>query len=105
MALLFSDTQTGITTDAQTGGVKATFETMQAVVDTTTADAGTLDIEVEWSHDGNTWYSFSTPDTFTQITATGQTWKSDLPARAQWLRLSYTVVTGPFDFTVSIIGF
>lgn len=106
MALLFSETNLGFTDGtSKSEAIKATAETMRGVVDTTTATAGTLDIEVEWSHDGQTWYPYSTPDTFTQIAATGQTWLDALPARAQWLRFSYVITTGPFDFTISLVGF
>lgn len=105
MALLFSETRTAISTDVESDAIKTLHETMYILVNTTVATAGTLDIEVEWSVDGNTWVSFSTPDVLTQIVATGETWLAALPARAQFLRLSYDVVTGPFTFEISIIGF
>jgi hypothetical protein len=105
MALLFSETRTAIAADADSVAIKALHETMYVLVNTTDATAGTLDIEVEWSLDGTTWVSFSTPDTLTQITVAGETWLAALPARAQFLRLAYTVVTGPFTFEISVIGF
>ncbi len=105
MALLFSETHVALATDVESEAIKALHESMYILVNTTDATAGTLDIEVEWSLDGNTWVSFTTPDDLTQITASGETWLAALPARAQFLRLKYVVVTGPFTFEISIIGF
>ncbi len=209
MALLFSEVRTAIAADVESAAIKTLHETMYALVKTTLATAGTLDIEVEWSLDGNTWVSFTTPDVFTQIVAatikeiqdvtdgdatagdfklqvndsdgvilgttgvivfnetaanlkilldaipgvtvtitgvgsvadpyviifespienlplmtivddtltggpatiaanqdgSGESWLAALPARAQFLRLNYDVVTGPFTFEISIIGF
>lgn len=105
MAVLVSDAQTGITANTQTEAITALYESMYFLVDTTTATAGTLDIEVQWSMDGTTWVSFSTPDAFAQITGTGQTWLGPVPGRARFFRLNYTVATGPFTFEVSGIGF
>ena len=105
MALLFSDTRTAITADVDTDKISVLFETMYVLVNTTVATAGTLDIEIEWSIDGTTWVSFSTPDVLAQITGTGETWLAALPARARFMRISYDVVTGPFTFEISIIGF
>lgn len=105
MALLTTDVQVGITTGTSTGAVKTLYETMYFLLETTLATAGTLDVEVEWSSDGLTWVSFSTPDVFTQVVATGEEWLATVPARAAFFRLNYTVTTGPFDFTISAIGF
>ena len=105
MAVLISDEKVGLDADAETEAVSALYENMYFLVDVTTATAGTLDIEVEWSIDGNTWVSFSTPDAFAQITTTGQEWLGPVPGRAAKFRLAYTVSTGPFDFTISGIGF
>ncbi len=69
MALLFSEVRTAIAADVASEKIKTLHETMYALVKTTVATAGTLDIEVEWSLDGNTWVSFTTPDDFTQIVA------------------------------------
>ncbi len=106
MAILLTDTQTALGTETvSTPAVKYLYESMYFLVDTTVAAAGTLDIEVEWSLDGTTWLSFSTPDTFTQITTTGQEWLAAVPGRAHFFRLTYASVTGPFTFEVSAIGF
>jgi hypothetical protein len=106
MATLVSDTQTAITADAATGSATTLYETMYFMVDVTTATAGTLDIEVEWSQDGTTWTSFSTPDAFATITTTiGQTWLGPVPGRMPFFRLNYTVVTGPYTFSVVGVGF
>jgi hypothetical protein len=79
---------------------------MYFLLDVTTATAGTLDIEVEWSLDDDTWVSFSTPDAFAQVTTVpGQLWLAAIPGRAAFFRLSYTVVTGPYTFDISGIGF
>lgn len=106
MALLTTDVQTAITTDTSAGAVKTLYETMHLVLDVSTATAGTLDVEVEWSNDGNTFFSHSTPDVFAQVTtSTGQTWLSAVIAKAAFFRLNYTVTTGPYTFSVSVIGF
>ncbi len=106
MAILISDVQTGITVSAQTPQATTLYETMYFLLDVTIATAGTLDVEVEWSMDGSTWVSFSTPDAFPQVLITpGQFWLAAVPGRAAFFRLNYTVVTGPYTFTISGIGF
>ncbi len=105
MAILLTDSQVAITDDAQTASADTLYETMYFLLDVTDATAGTLDIEVEWSMDGSTWVSFTTPDAFAQVSATGQEWLAAVPGRAAFFRLNYTVATGPFDFTISAIGF
>lgn len=74
------------------------------LVDVTTATAGTLDIEVEWSNDGGTtWASADgTADTFDQISATGAVTKR-FAVKGTLYRITYTIVTGPFAFSVSAI--
>lgn len=103
--LLFSDSQTAITASDATDAIKTLYETMYILVNTTAITAGSLDIEVEWSIDGSTWVSYSTPDALAQITATGETWLAALPARAPFMRLTYTVVTGPVTFELAVSGF
>ena len=104
--LLYSDSVSGATTGTSySDTIKTTVETMYLLVDTTAITAGTLDIEVQWSIDGNTWYSYSTPDDLAQITGTGETWLGALPARAPFMRLAYVVVTGPVTFDLAVSGF
>lgn len=105
MANLFTDTQVALSTNTQTAGATTLYENMYLVVDTTDFTAGTLDIEVEWSHNNIDFYSFSTPDVFTQIVATGRTWLGPVPGRTSFFRLDYTVATGPFDFVVSVVAY
>lgn len=47
-------------------------------------------VEVQWSNDNITYYSASTPDTFTAITATGNALKT-FTVKAPYARLKYTV--------------
>jgi len=106
MAVLFTETQTALGSETvESASVKAIYETMYFLVNTTVATAGTLDIELRWSVDGATWVSFSTPDDFAQITATGETWLGPVPARAPFLQLNYVSVTGPFTLEVAAVGF
>jgi hypothetical protein len=103
--LLFSDSKTALSADEGTEAIKTLYETMYILVNTTAITAGSLDIEVQWSIDGNTWVSFSTPDDLPQITGTGETWLAALPARAPFMRLFYDVTTGPVTFEVGVSGF
>jgi len=105
MALLFSDSKVALAVDEGTDPIKATFETMYILVKTTAITAGALDIEAQWSIDGNTWVSFTTPDDLPQIVAAGNTWLAALPARAPFMRLFYDVTTGPVTFELAVTGF
>ena len=98
------DQQTGLNANAQSDGVVTAYDTLRFAVDTTTATAGTLDITVQWSPDGTNWAAHSTPDAFTQITGTGVTFL-EVPARAGHFRFDYAVATGPFTFTIWLLGF
>ena len=58
-----------------------------------TAVSGTspsLTVEVQWSNDGTNFFSATTPDTFTAITAVGAALKS-FTVKALYARLKYTV--------------
>lgn len=68
-----------------------------------TAQSGTtptLDLQIQWSLDGNTWFSVS--DTFTQVGAvTGQFFKQFI-VKAPYYRALYTIggTTPSYTFTV-----
>lgn len=61
-------------------------------------------IEVQWSHDGTTFVSASTPDTFTAITATGTALKT-FQAKGPYARLKYTVTGTTPSATLTITGY
>lgn len=55
-----------------------------------TGTTPSLTVEVQWSNDGTTFVSATTPDNFTAITAAGSALKS-FTAKARYARLLYTV--------------
>lgn len=72
-----------------------------------TAVSGTtpsLTVEVVWSHDGTTFASAATPDTFTAITATGAVVKQ-FPVKGRYARLKYTITGTTPSFTVTATGY
>ncbi len=98
------DIRAAIAADDETSGKQALYETLNFLIDCTDDTGTTLDVEVQWSHNNSTWFSFPTPDAFAQITATGGTFLS-VASRAGWFRLAYVVVGGAFDFEVSLVGY
>ena len=97
------DTQTNLVASAPSAGiaVQDLGPFLNILVDVTVVVAGTLDIEVEWSHDGTKYAKAETPDVFAQIAAVGLVVvRFDL--KAPIYRLDYVVAATPdFDFTVS----
>lgn len=98
------DTQTNITADADSGAIKVLDigRNLNLLVDVTARIAGTLDITVEWSHDGGTKYApAESPDAFTQINDTGLVIKQFI-LKAPTYRIVYVVASTPdFDFSIS----
>ena len=99
------DTQTGLSADADSGALEPPLggasPKLGIAIDVTTATAGSLDVALEYSLDGGAnWYPDEAgADSFAQITTTGQSF-AVFEVKAPLYRLAYTVVTGPFDFTV-----
>ncbi len=97
------DSQTNLVASAATPIIKVLDlgRRLNLLVDVTAVVAGTLDISVEWSHDGVKFAPAETPDVFAQLSATGLVVvQFDLKAPAY--RLDYVVATTPdFTFTVS----
>lgn len=62
----------------------------------------TLDLSLQWSHDGTVWFTPETPDTFAQITTTKQVIKTFV-AKAPRYRIVYTIggTTPSFTFDVT----
>lgn len=61
----------------------------------------TLDIAVEWSHDGSTWLAAQSADTFTQATAATAAVKV-FDVKGQHLRVAYTIGGTAPSFTFSV---
>jgi hypothetical protein len=68
---------------------------------TAVAGTPTLDVSVEWSHDGTTWAAAETPDAFTQLTAAGTVVKS-FTAQGPVYRIVWTIAGTTPSFTFSI---
>jgi len=65
---------------------------------------GTLDLRIEWSPDGtNFGDAESTPDAFTQLSATGTVAKS-FAVKGPFYRLNWTVGTTDATFTVAAVS-
>jgi len=97
------DTQTNLVASAPSAAVKVQSlgSNLALLVNVTARVAGTLDIEVEWSHDGVAFAPAETPDVFAQIAAVGLV-VVRFELKAPTYRLNYVVATTPdFDFTVS----
>ncbi len=95
-------TATGQSTAFAVGG----GETLAVLVDVT-AVAGTspsMTVNVEWSHDGASWFVSDPADAFTAITAAGKTVKS-FTVKGLVARLNYTIAgTGPsFTFAATAV--
>lgn len=60
----------------------------------------TMDLAVEWSFDGNTWFPADSADSFTQITAAAKAVKSFAPKASQ-ARLVWTIAGTTPSFTFS----
>lgn len=72
-----------------------------------TAASGTtpsLTVEVQWSNDGTTFFSASTPDAFTAITAVGTALKP-FQVKGRFARLKYTVTGTTPSFTLTATGY
>lgn len=80
------------------GDVLALAVNVSAVSGTTP----TLDLAVQWSHDGTTWFAADVPDTFVQVTAAKQTSKTFVIKGPRY-RFSWTIggTTPSFTFDVS----
>jgi hypothetical protein len=77
-----------------------------SVYQNVTAQSGTtptLDMQVQWSPDGTTWYSAS--DTFTQVAAATGTAVKQFAVKAPYWRLSYTIAgtTPSYTFDVKAV--
>lgn len=74
------------------------------LVNCTVAAAGSLALSVEWSDDGGTtFYAGDPADGFTAIAAAGKVVKS-FEVKGTSYRLVWTIVTGPFTFSVDELG-
>jgi hypothetical protein len=98
------DSQTNLTASTVTPAIKVKDigRALNLLVDVTARVAGTLDITVEWSHDGGTSFApAETPDAFAQLAAV-ELVINQFVIKAPTYRLRYVVATTPdFDFTVS----
>jgi hypothetical protein len=97
------DAQTNLTTSGPSAviNVQDLGSKLNLLVDVTVVVAGTLDIEVEWSHDGVKFAAAETPDVFAQISAVGLV-IIQFVLKAPIYRLDYVVASTPdFDFTVT----
>lgn len=63
----------------------------------------TLDVKVEWSMGGSTWFPV-TADAFAQKTAAG-TQLISVPVRAPLVRVTWTIAGTTPSFTFSVIGY
>lgn len=80
-------------------------DTLSLLVAVTAASGTTptLDLAVEWSHDGSTWAPAETPDAFTQITATGSKVKT-FTVKAPHYRVVWVIGGTTPSFTFSVRG-
>lgn len=64
----------------------------------------TLDVAVQWSHDGSTWLAAQSADSFTQVTAATAAVKV-FEVKGPLFRVSYTVAgtTPSFTFAVTAV--
>lgn len=109
--MAFSDPRTVVSSAARTtsgnSGAVGVFDpgsTVSLLVDVTAVSgtSPTLDLSVEWSHDGTTWAAGETADTFGQITAAKTTVKA-FTAKGPKYRIVWTIggTTPSFTFAVS----
>lgn len=80
-------------------------DTLSLLVDVTvaTGTTATLDLSVQWSHDGATWAPAETPDSFTQITGTGAKVKT-FSVKAPHYRVAWVIGGTTPSFTFSVRG-
>lgn len=90
------------TTDGNSGLFGVDERDLHVFVDVTAVSgtSPTLDLEIEWSHDGSTFGGAETPDTLAQITAVTAVVKS-FPVKAPSYRLKWTVGGSAPSFTFS----
>jgi hypothetical protein len=72
-----------------------------------TAHSGTtptLDLSVEWSNDGSTWFSAQAADTFTQVTTTDSNFVKQFVCKAPQFRVKWTIAGTTPSYTFSIMG-
>ena len=95
------------TDDASSGAKRADADNVVVAVDVTTfsGNTETLNLEVEWSPDGTSFASASTPDTIAEITAVGQFF-GRFSTKAPFWRLAYTIggTTVVLDFKAVAIN-
>lgn len=108
--MAFEDARTVVasaarTTSSNSGGIRGRFgESLALLVDVSavTGTSPTLDLSVEWSHDGTTFAAAESADSFAQITGTKTTVKR-FDAKGPFYRVVWaTAGTSPsFTFSVS----
>lgn len=64
----------------------------------------TLDLTVEWSHDGTTWFTGDPADAFTQITAAASRVKQ-ITLKAPTYRLRWTIAGTTPSFTFAVLEY
>ena len=95
------------TTTGTSGGVSTTDARLSLLVNVTASSGTTptLDLTIEWSHDGTNWAVGQPADSFTQITGTTVVVKQ-FTAKAPQYRIRWTIggTTPSFTFTISEYG-
>lgn len=88
-------------TNGNSGALRPIHARNVALTVDVTAATGTLDLAIEWSHDGTAWAPGETADAFAQIGATKKTTKR-FDVKAPLYRIVWTVggVTPSFTFAV-----
>lgn len=78
--------------------------TLQVFLDVTAVSGTTptLDVTVEWSHDGASFFPAQPPDSFTQVTAVSKAVKN-IPVKAPFYRVVWTIggTTPSFTFAIN----
>lgn len=72
-----------------------------------TAHSGTnptLDLSVEWSNDGSTWYASQAADTFTQVTTADTAFVKQFTCKAPQFRVKWTLAGTNPSYTFTIFG-
>lgn len=99
------------TTSADSGAINAggsvrfqPIDSVSLLVDVTAVSGTgpTLDLSVEWSHDGTTWAPAEPADDFTQITAVGSVVKN-FSLKMPIYRVVWTIAGTTPSFTFSIV--
>lgn len=96
------------TTSGDSGSVgEARTDGLSLLVDVTAASGTTptLDLVVDWSHDGTNWFVAQPADSFTQITAATKAVKR-FDVKAKFYRVRWTIAgtTPSFTFAVHQVG-